>query len=104
LQEARTAGRSGGDGVSWQTEEAAAASDCSGNAGMVDAAPGCAWEAPADGKISDGSRDAGSGSAGDATAACRRRRVAESRRMTVQWRRRIVVATVCASSVLQQRV
>ena len=46
----------------------AAAADCSGNAGMVDAAAGWAWEAPADGKSRDGSSDAGSGSAGDPMA------------------------------------
>jgi hypothetical protein len=80
LQDVRTAGRSGGDGVSWQTEvaAAAAASDCSGKAGILEAPPadwGCVGEvvAPADGKSSDGSSDAGSGNAGHAAASSRRR-------------------------------
>jgi len=79
LQDARTAGRSGGDGVSWQTEvaAAAAASDCSGKAGIVEAPPAdwvCVGEvAPVDGKSSDGWSDAGSGNAGHAAARSRRR-------------------------------
>jgi hypothetical protein len=80
LQEARTAGRSGGDGASWQTEVEAAASDCSGKAGIVEppaAVCGCACEAaaaPVDGKRSVGSSDAGSGNADAAAGSSRRRR------------------------------
>jgi len=86
LQDARTAGRSGGDGASWQTEVEAAASDCSGKAGIVEPPAagvcGCVFEAaaaaPVDGKSSVGSSDAGSGNA-DAAAGSRRRRALMAR-------------------------
>jgi hypothetical protein len=78
LQDATTAGRRGGDGVSWQTEVVVAASDCSGKAGIMEPSAGdwgcdCVAPPPADRKSSDGSSDAGSGNAGDAAGSGRRR-------------------------------